>query len=363
MKKILALYLPQYHAIPENDEWWGKGYTEWTAVKNAKPLFKDHVQPNIPLDYNYYDLSNPDGETWKWQSSLAKEYGIYGFAIYHYWFGKGKMLLEKPMEILLEHKEIDVKYCIVWANETWTKTWYNQESSVLIEQKYCGESDWVAHFEYLLKFFDDERYIKVEGKPVINIYKTCYIEDLDNMLACWKELAIKHGFPGLYVVSGNTIKGVENRIKHIDAFYNFEPGYSQKYKTSKAESIKRKMRIFKNVVINRILHTQRLERIEDIDIVYKAINSMREYPKKTYLGTFPKWDNTPRRGNLGSYFKGASPEKFYQSLKSIYLASDDDAFLYINAWNEWGEGCYLEPDMIDKYSYLEAVKRVLKECN
>ncbi|WP_028505928.1 glycoside hydrolase family 99-like domain-containing protein [Ruminococcus sp. FC2018] len=361
MKKILCLYLPQFHSIPENDKWWGEGYTEWTAVRKAKPLFKGHKQPVIPLNHNYYDLSEEDAATWKWQSELAKKYGVYGFAIYHYWFGNSKMLLEKPMEILLKHKEIDIKYCIVWANETWTKTWYNLESTVLIEQTYGDEQDWTDHFNYMSKFFEDERYIKIDGKPVINIYKTKYIHHLDEMLLCWKKLAIKHGFPGIYVVSGNTIMGVETRIDNIDAFYNFEPGFSLKYNSTQFQSVKRKISILKNVLCNKALNNKRLERIENIDSVYKAINNGGVYKRKTYLGTFPKWDNTPRRGYKGSYYKGATVKKFYNSLKHIYDMSEDESFIYINAWNEWGEGCMLEPTTTDSYSYLEAIKRVVSK--
>ena len=179
--KILALYLPQFHSIPENDKWWGNGYTEWTAVKNAKPLFANHYQPRIPLDNNYYDLSNNSGKTWFWQAELARKFGIYGFCIYHYWF-EGKQLLERPMEILRDHKEMDINYCICWANETWSRNWYAQERTVLLEQRYGDESAWIKHFEYLNTFFRDKRYIKIDNKPVINIYHSQEITCLKEML-------------------------------------------------------------------------------------------------------------------------------------------------------------------------------------
>ena len=154
--RVLALYLPQYHSFKENDEWWGKGYTEWTAVGRAKPLYRGHIQPRVPLGERYYDLVKEGEETLLWQARLAREYGIYGFCFYQYWF-KGKMLMEKPMEILLGHPEIDMNYCICWANETWTRTWYGLSEQVLMQQDYGEEEDWYRHFEYLLKFFKDKR--------------------------------------------------------------------------------------------------------------------------------------------------------------------------------------------------------------
>lgn len=198
--RILALYLPQFHSIPENDKWWGRGYTEWTAVKNAPPLFANHYQPRIPLDNNYYDLSDNSGKTWFWQAELARKFGIYGFCIYHYWF-EGKQLLERPMEILRDHKEIDINYCICWANETWSRNWYAQERTVLVEQRYGDESAWIKHFEYLNTFFRDKRYIKIDNKPVINIYHSQEITCFKEMLECWNRLAIQEGYAGVYIVS------------------------------------------------------------------------------------------------------------------------------------------------------------------
>lgn len=359
----MALYLPQYHCIPENDEWWGKGYTEWTAVRDAKPLFHNHLQPHEPLDHNYYDLSDESAVTWKWQAKLADKYGIYGFAIYHYWFGNAKKLLEKPMEILLNHKEIDIKYSIVWANETWTRTWYGMASKVLIKQEYCGIEDWKAHFNYLLQFFKDDRYIKVNNKPVMHIYKSKYISDFPQMMNLWNSLAKENGFDGLYIIVGNTINGVEDRNDCFDAYYNFEPGFSQKYKSSAFERTIRKAGILSRTLYNKLFHKQILERVENVDNVYRAIkrSNIQNGKKKVYLGTFPSWDNTPRRGYKGSFFKDASPKKFYNSLKDLYERTEDEDFIYINAWNEWGEGCYLEPDTVNGYCYLEIIKKIVDE--
>ena len=162
--KIIALYLPQFHEIPENNEWWGKGFTEWTNVKTAKPSFKGQYQPRIPLNNNYYNLT--DVRAQEWQAKLAKEYGIYGFCYYHYWF-EGKMLLEKPAEIMLKNLSVDMPFCFCWANHTWLRAWADKSNRTLIKQTYGTEEDWINHFNYLLPFFKDERYIKEDGKPIM----------------------------------------------------------------------------------------------------------------------------------------------------------------------------------------------------
>ena len=166
--KIIAFYLPQFHNIPENDEWWGNGFTEWTNVKKAKPIFEGHQQPKVPLNNNYYNLLDDNVKVW--QADLAKKYGVYGFCYYHYWFN-GKMLLEKPMEQMLENKEVDIPFCISWANEPWTKAWVGDEKKMLIAQEYGQEEEWKEHFMYLLPFFKDERYIKKDGKPFFIFYR------------------------------------------------------------------------------------------------------------------------------------------------------------------------------------------------
>lgn len=365
MKKILALYLPQFHSIPENDKWWGKGYTEWTAVKTAKPYFKNHYQPKIPLNNNYYDLSSEDATTWKWQSELAQKYGIYGFAIYHYWFGNDIQLLQRPAEILLKHKEIKTNFCFVWANESWTRTWYGLENEVLASQEYGDKSEWKKHFLYLIPFFKDERYIKVNGKPMICIYRSSYIKEFESMVSIWRELAIKNGFPGLHVVVGNSSSDIEKRFNAVDAFYNFEPSFSMKHNMSflqkKIRGFKIALRSFSNV----FLRHKRIERIENSAVIYKSIEKCKHIfnDKTVYYGTFPMWDNTPRRGYKGLFFKKCTPDTFYKSLCRVLNMTKDSGFLFINAWNEWGEGCYLEPDSKYKFEYLEAVKKAIENEN
>lgn len=366
--KIMCMYLPQFHSFPENDEWWGDGYTEWVAVKKGKPLYKGHVQPKEPIDGHYYDLKNEAVETFKRQAELAKEYGIYGFSMYQYYFN-GKTLMEAPLEILLSHPEIDLKYNLCWANESWTRTWYGLENQVLMEQTYGEKEDWKRHFDYLLPFFKDERYIKVSNKPVYQIYKTFDIPCFKEIAECFNEWAKEAGFDGVYFISGKTAAGNEERREAkelIDAYYYFEPGYSLKYGISKLRMFKYNISVAINTLLNKYRgeDNKKLERFINADWIYEAITS-RDYAANEYPGLIPDWDNTPRRSHKGLVYKGTSPEKFEKALKALIekkssLNKDDESgFIYINAWNEWGEGAYLEPDKYRGYAYLEAVKR----CN
>lgn len=354
--KVLAMYLPQYHSFKENDEWWGKGYTEWTAVKRGTPLYKNHVQPRVPLNENYYDLVKNGVNTWTWQASLAKKYGVYGFSIYQYWF-KGSQLMNRPMEILLEHPEIDINYCICWANETWTRTWYGLASQVLMEQTYGDESDWRKHFNYNLQFFKDERYIKVDNKPLFQIYKTHDIECLSEMLKCFNEWAKEEGFDGIYVVSGKTGAELETRDELIDAYYYFEPGYTLNHGFSSKDRFIYNITVFTNTVINKLRKNKKLERYINSKTILDGIVN-RSYAKNEFPGIFPDWDNTPRRSYKGLVYKGTNPDSFKKYMKK--LIDKNPEFIYINAWNEWGEGAYLEPDTYREYAYLEAIKECQK---
>ena len=365
------MYLPQFHSFPENDEWWGRGYTEWVAVRRGRPLYKGHIQPRVPENNQYYDLDSQAVETFVRQAQLAKEYGIYGFSIYQYYF-KGRKLMEKPLEALLAHPEIDIKYNLCWANESWTRTWYGLESQVLMEQSYGDEKDWREHFDYLLRFFKDERYIKVSNKPVYQIYKTFDIPCFKEMAECFNKWAVEEGFDGIFFISAMTAAGYEQRSEcrsEINGYYYFEPGYSLKYGISKARMLKYNVSVALNSFLNRLRkeENRKLERFIDADWIYEAVTK-REYGEHEYPGLIPDWDNTPRRSFKGLVYKGTSPEKFEKALKILISKVNksanektdktcEDDFIYINAWNEWGEGAYLEPDEYRGYAYLEAVKR------
>ncbi len=358
--KIIALYLPQFHAFPENDEWWGKGYTEWTAVRSAKPLFRDHIQPRHPLD-GYYDLAKDQPETFLRQAGLAKEYGIYGFAFYQYYF-TGKTLMERPLNILLEHPEVDIKYCLAWANETWTRAWYGLKEEILMPQEYGGEREWREHFLYELKFFKDERYIKIGNKPVFMIYRTFDIDCLPEMKEKWDSWAREEGFDGIYWIGGKTAGQEEVRSGLMDGWYYFEPGYTLKHGMSKLCKLKYNTGTLLRNIRNRFpwngnADKKVLERRIPIDWIYSGI-AAREYGDNEYPGIITEWDNTPRRSYKGLVYTGASPQKFREVLCKLKSKTGRDSFVFLNAWNEWGEGAMIEPTEEKGYAYLSVLREL-----
>lgn len=376
--KIIAFYLPQFHDIPENDKWWGKGFTEWVNVRKARPLFEGHAQPRIPLNRNYYDLLNDEIKVW--QSKLAKEYGIYGFCYYHYWFN-GKMVLEKPMEQMLRNQKIDIPFCICWANEPWTKAWVGKKE-VIIPQFYGGKPEWKEHFDYLLPFFRDERYIKENGKPLFVIYRAEVIPELNSMLDYWNELAKQNGLNGLkFAYQDMTFDMLTDKDdSRFDYNIEFQPSYAwidmHSESPLKRSGIWRKLRSIKRKVytsfekmfgfdLDRYIRNgknqARLEKV-NYDDVWNAVLKRTPRSDKDIPGAFVGWDNTPRKGHKGRVFIDDSPQKFEEYLtKQIIRAKNvykkDIIFMY--AWNEWAEGGYLEPDERFGYGYLEAIKNAL----
>ncbi len=358
--KVMCMYLPQFHSFPENDEWWGRGYTEWVAVKRARPLYKGHIQPKVPLGKEYYDLDRDGVRTLTRQAELAEEYGVYGFAIYQYYFG-GKTLMEKPLRTLLENPSIDIRYNICWANETWTRTWYGLSDQVLIAQEYGTKEDWKRYFDHILPYFRDSRYIKIDNRPVWQIYKTFDIPVFAEMAECMNEWARAEGFDGVYIISGRTAAGCDTRSGIIDGYYYFEPGYSLKNDLGMAGRIKYNAGTFARSVRNRIIGDKRgniLERKIDGRRIMKAIAD-RDYAPNEFPGIIPDWDNTPRRDHKGLVYTGTSPELFEKTLGILRSKVKDHPvdFVYVNAWNEWGEGAYVEPDEERGFAYLEAIKR------
>lgn len=314
--KIIAYYLPQFHEIEENNRAWGKGFTEWDNVKKAVPLFEGHNQPREPLNDNYYNLLNID--TIKWQVELAKKYGIEGFCFYHYWFKDGKHVLEKPSELLLENKDIDIQFCFSWANEPWTKTWHGAagEKEVLIEQRYGKEEQWKEHFEYLLPFFKDRRYVKIDNKPVMLIYQINKIGCFNKMIDCWNLLAEKSGFSGVYIVDMLTSDGKIARNKRVSASVDFEPGKSKRKKMIEDECLN----------------------IQDYDEACQRMLS-QEHSENEWRCMFVNYDDTPRRHEKGIVYQGSTPQKFGKYLQDTLVKSKNEKsrYVFINAWNEWGE--------------------------
>ena len=368
--KLLALYLPQFHTIPENDEWWGEGFTEWSNLKKAKPLFEGHYQPREPLNDNYYDLS--DVNVMKRQVELAKENGIYGFCAYHYWFN-GKLLLEKPMENYLADKSIDFPFCFCWANEHWTNAWVSEQNKILIENDFKDKDDWKVHFEYLLPFFKDDRYIKEDNKPLYVIYLPSIIEPLEEMLTYWNDLAKENGFDGIKFIYQHYMYYLDKK-RNDDIFdygIEFEPNLSiNEIKTkqkAKFEIFKIKMSVFLQTKLHIYLRLKKrkLEKIKYED-VWNNILARTPRNDKMIPGLFVDWDNTPRKGIKGSVLVGASPEKFEayfdQYLDKVKKEYKTDKMI-VFAWNEWTEGGYLEPDKKYKDGYLKAIKKVLTKHN
>lgn len=374
--KLVALYFPQLHTIPENDEWWGKGFTDWVNVKKAKPQFKGHFQPRVPLDNRYYDQSQM--ETLKWQIGLAKQFGVHGFCHYHYWFD-GKQLLETPTNMMLESKELDFPFCLAWANETWSRRWDGQDHHILQEQTHRPDKAmWERHFNYLFRAWSDDRAIKIDGKPVFLIYRPHRIEKLGEMFAFWRGLAAERGLPGLFFVAMKQYEyPVPEILDYFDASMHFQPFealYSPDYEGNPSEihtnSLIRALRRLPEPVkvVLRVIREKLMSpklSFYNYELVWKQILKVeRDRGIPTFPGAFVDWDNTARYGNRAKLFTGASPERFAYWFKQLVQItaqrSAPEQFIFLNAWNEWAEGTYLEPDSRHGHRYLEAVKVALE---
>lgn len=354
--KLLAFLLPQFHRIPENDAWWGEGFTEWTNVRRAQPLFPGHLQPRVPLENRYYDLSDPSVHDW--QAELAQSHGIDGFCYYHYWFN-GTRLLEQPFEIMLARGKPDMPFCLAWANEPWTRAWDGGDREVLMPQDYGGEQDWQRHFDYLLRAFRDPRYIRVDGKPMFLIYRSASIHGCEDMLRLWRRQAEQAGLPGLHLVSMLTHFAADARQNLFDAFVEFEPLYTIHYDlpywVARRERLMKKWTRFKWRWLGRADRAPNSYSYVD---VWKRI-AQRSLRPNHYPGAFADWDNSPRRGlHRSLIMRDFQRRTFAEGIASqIRKARHAQAeFVFINAWNEWAEGTYLEPDTARGKFFLEAIR-------
>lgn len=369
--KTIAFYLPQFYPFPENDAWWGEGFTEWTNVKKAKPLFKGHYQPTVPLDENYYCLSDID--TMRWQVDLAKQYGVYGFCFYHYWFGDNRQLMEKPVDLYAKHLELDLPFCLCWANHNWTRTWVGGDKEILMDMKYGDEKEWEAHFQYLLPFFKDKRYIEIDNKPVLLIYLPQDIIELKKMVCFLKKRAVEEGLSGLTIVSQNYFT-MKNSIVNgsIDYFIQYEPNCSL---NSIYENIGHGRLVYLPFSIDCFMYRVKgaIKRITKGKIchyrtyryssIWKYILKRSVMDDRMIAGGFVKCDVTPRRQDRALIFRGASPHSFalfFDRLVKKVQRDYKQQFIFLSAWNEWGEGMYLEPDEKDGYRYLEAIQRAVQ---
>jgi len=361
--KILAFYLPQFHEIPENNEWWGEHYTEWKNLKTAKPSYKGQYQPRVPLNQNYYNLT--DVKTLEWQAEIAKKYGVYGFVYYHYWFEEG-MLLEKPAEIMLENKSVDMPFCFSWANHTWKREWASKSDKILREQTYGEREEWLKHFNYLLPFFKDERYIKMNGKPLFIIYNPRDFKEFPQMLKLWDEEARKNGLLGIEFIHQDSTYNHKKEELGEPYSYGIEFQMSKAVKKYVSESTKFKI----ERVLNRVADVLPFLRCKattmqyTYDDIWNIILKMEPIDDTWFPGAFVDWDNTPRRKNRGQVCTNVTPEKFKKYLSMQIKRARDvyhKDYLFMFAWNEWGESGYLEPDEKYGYKMLEAVHDALQE--
>lgn len=356
---IFCYYLPQFHKVKENDEWWGEGFTEWVHVKKAKPLFDNHYQPVVPLEDNYYDLENK--ETVIWQTNLMKKYGVDGMAYYHYWFN-GDLLLEKPAENLLKWKDIDQKFIFVWANHSWYKN-DNGHKIILKEQTYGDESDWKRHYRYLVEFFKDDRYIKVNNCPALEIYKPFDIYNYKEMLEYWDSLAKEDGFSGIYVI--NNISKISEKTKDL-------PGDAVVFRQPDIAMSEYRNKHFIRRIIHGVAKKIGIKSVEKIrynnysEIERNIENKMIDNTNiSSCFCVACGWDNTPRHKYLGKVLSQFDPIIFEKNLYALYELSvrKHSVFLFINAWNEWAEGMMMEPTEKYEYQLLEKVKKVVDENN
>lgn len=358
--RILALYLPQFHPIPENNQWWGRGFTEWTNVGKAKPLFRNHYQPRVPADLGYYDLRVP--ETRQAQAELARSYGIEGFLYWHYWFGNGKRLLERPFNEVLASGKPDFPFALAWANETWKGFAHGLKNrNILIEQEYPGDDDYIAHFHTILPALKDKRYITIDGKPIFMIYKPHQLPDPKHFISLWQGLARENGLAGIYFIAHH-----QNRAEH---------GWK-----SEEESLNEMLNYGFNAV-NFVRIQNYLQKRSLVSRIKGKVNKLLRgvplaFPYKKYAQYFsneldkhdqvipsliPGWDHTPRSGKEGTVMTRSTPDAFEQHVKDIISKiknkPDQNKVIILKSWNEWAEGNYMEPDLKYGHGFLNALKK------
>ena len=377
--RVIAYYLPQFHPIPENDKFWGKGFTEWTNVAKAKPLFKGHYQPRIPADLGFYDLRLP--EVREQQAQMARKVGIEGFCYWHYWFGNGKRLLQRPFNEVLQSGKPDFPFCLAWANHSWkTTTWENGgKDRMIVKQRYLGEEDYTMHFQEVLPAFRDTRYITIEGKPLFAIFDPYNFQDVSNFIKTWQRLAKGNGLKGIYFIAmsnststlqrnaDGTLKRVAPNLQSSERVYNdlLNLGFNgiNSFGKSRAEMLYmgKYMR-----AVKKLLH-QYLPFLPTHCINYEKITQHFFAPEdnwqNVYPSIFPQWDRTPRAGNSEGVYINATPTGFKKHIQdALNIIKNKDVehqILFLRSWNEWGEGNYVEPDLKYGHGFLDAIKETI----
>ena len=370
LARLIAFYLPQFHPIPENDEWWGPGFTEWTNVARARKLFPGHAQPRLPGDLGFYDLRLP--ETREAQARLAAANGVEGFCYWHYWFGHGRRILERPFQEVLDTGSPALPFCLAWANQSWTGIWHGNPKSVLIEQSYPGADDEAAHFAWALPAFTDPRYMCVDGKPIFVVFAPHDMPSTAAFIDHWRELAHRAGLPGLYFVaiSNRYAAGVQRYNTELLApFDAVTPLAPQDFLDDRSTSLQHKAlrrlkarnfgRRFAAATGNALA---RPTRHDFADVVAHAHHDLPDDLRHLPC-VLSGWDNTPRSGTRGVVFENATPALFGQYLQNavdrVAGRPPQQAIVFLKAWNEWAEGNTVEPDLLHGHGYLDEIRRVM----
>jgi hypothetical protein len=362
----LAFYLPQYHTFPENDAWWGRGFTEWTNVVKEKPRFSGHKQPQMPADLGFYDLRVED--TRLKQAEMARKHGVDGFVYYHYWFG-GKRIMNEPFDLMRSNPREDFPFSLCWANETWTRAWDGQERNILIEQTY-SESDDDKHIEFLLEAFADDRYIKIDGKPLFSIYRIGSHPEPGRFIDKLRARSAERSYGGVYLcgVKSSFSSEVNEKILSLDldAFIDFQPN-SEDFPTS--SGLKTNFYTWlKKILPNNLYQIIKTNASANKRIDYESFVDQKclkdlDYFKRVYPCVFPSWDNSARR-KTATIIQNSDVKNFGKwlrhALTCVAKNPESEQIVFINAWNEWAEGCHLEPDVFDGHGYLECVKEIVE---
>lgn len=353
--RLLAFYLPQFHPIPENDLWWGRGFTEWTNVVKAKALFRGHHQPHLPSDLGFYDLRVP--EVRQAQADMAHRYGIDAFCYYHYWFN-GRRLLNRPFDEVLTSGRPNFPFCLCWANENWTRTWDGTEREVLMQQRYSVDDD-RAHFDHLLTAFQDSRYLRIDGKPLFLVYRTELLPDAARTAEVWRERASAAGVGELYLAR------VENFVAHTDPKtigFDASVEFAPDWRVLPAAMFRRSRW---DLWVKMQYKLWRIPRVYSYEALMRRMMAKPQVSYKRFRTVTPRWDNSPRRASEGAIFHGSTPELYERWLRAtIQETTDtfqgDERLVFVNAWNEWAEGCHLEPDQLWGRAFLEATARAVR---
>jgi lipopolysaccharide biosynthesis protein len=352
--RLIAFHLPQFHPTPENDAWWGKGFTEWTNTAKAQSLFPGHYQPHVPADLGFYDVRLPEAR--HAQAELARAYGIEGYCYYHYWFG-GRRILERPVNEILLSSEPAFPFCLCWANHSWSTAW-DGTNKMLIEQVYPGWDDHAAHFDWLFKAFTDRRYIRIDDKPVFLIYKPDDIPKAREVVAFWRERAAAAGLPGLYLVG----------VSHRDERWDPRPrGLDASVMQSLPKRDGRIPRRYLSTKLKLALQGNKHElTIWDYEEFLPSLLRQNNVDWDDYPVALPGWDNTPRSGMRELVFHDSTPELFRKHLREaiarVLNRPPQRRIVFLKAWNEWAEGNYVEPDQCWGHAYLEAIRSELQDA-